>query len=189
MEREDAGAPSEADLVREAQAGGRAAFDNLVARYAIAVVRSAYVIVGDQDEAEDVAQDAFIAAYRHMSAYRHDAPFGAWLRRIAVNRAYDHVRRRQRQTKLVDDIIAESPRSEEDQAVRHARLNEESAEVRELIAGLDETNRAIVSLRFLDGMQIKEIAATLGMPDGTIKRRLHEVLKLLRARLTEGAQP
>lgn len=205
MERKQVGLPSqvhpahaaeadlvrdaEADLVRDAQAGARSAFDQLVTRYAPQVIRAAWVIVGDQDDAEDIAQETFIAAYRNLATYQHDAPFGAWLRRIAINRAYDHVRRRQRQSRLVDEVSAQLPRSEDDQAMRQAHRDEESAEVRELIATLDETNRAIVTLRFLESMQIKEIAAALGMPEGTIKRRLHDVLKLLRARLTEGAMP
>lgn len=197
MEREQIGLPSQADparaieagLVRDAQAGTRSAFDRLVTQHAAQVIRAAYAIVGDHDEAEDIAQETFIAAYHNLGAYQYDAPFGAWLRRIAVNRAYDHLRHRQRQSRLIDEVSAESPRSEEDQTARQAHRNEESAEVRALIATLDATNRAIITLRFLESMQIKEIASTLAMPEGTIKRRLHDVLKLLRARLMEGALP
>jgi RNA polymerase sigma-70 factor (ECF subfamily) len=178
---------AEAELVRAAQAGERAAFDALALKHAAALVRTAYVILGRQDEAEDVAQETLIAAYRNLGSYRHDAPFGAWLHRIAVNRSYDHIRRRRRQSQLVDDLTSASSGSDEDNAVREARAGELRAEVRELIAGLDEKNRAIVALRFLEDMPIKEIAATLDMPEGTVKRRLHEVIKILRTRLAEGA--
>lgn len=186
-ERNDAAMAMETDLVREAQAGERAAFDRLVTTHATAVLRSAYVIVGNREEAEDVAQETFIAAYRNLHTYQPTAPFGAWLHRIAVNRSYDYIRRRQRQQGLVDEIAAGSPVSEDDRAQQQARHNELSQEVRELIAGLDESNRAIVSLRFLQDMPIKEIAATLEMPEGTVKRRLHEVLKKLRSSMSEEA--
>jgi len=178
---------TEADLVRQAQAGARDAFDALVAQHATAVVRTAYTILGSQEEADDVAQETFMAAYRNLGHYRHDAPFGAWLHRIAVNRSYDVTRRHQRQTKLIDEIAAGSSGSDEEDALRQARTQEQGAQVRELIAGLDEVNRAIVALRFLQDMSIKQIAATLEMPEGTIKRRLHDVLKVLRRRVAEGA--
>ena len=186
-EQERAALTSEADLVRAAQCGDRSAFDALAAQHAPTILRAAYVILGSGDEAEDVAQDTLIAAYRNLATYRHDAPFGAWLHRIAVNRSYDHIRRRQRQHRLVDDLIGGSSGSDEDNAVLEARAGEVREEVRELIAGLDAKNRAIVALRFLEDMPLKEIAATLDMPEGTVKRRLHEVLKVLRVRMTEGA--
>lgn len=177
---------AEALLVREAQAGVRAAFDRLVERHAAALVRTAYMILGNQHDAEDVAQEALISAYRNLQGYRPEAPFGAWLHRIVVNRSYDYVRRRQRQWKLVDEMTAESQGVEADQAVDNVRAAEQQAEVRELLATLDERNRAIVTLRFLQDMQIKDIASALEMPEGTVKRRLHDVLKLLRVRM-EGA--
>lgn len=187
MEREGT-MQAEAALVRAAQAGSRAAFDHLVARHAAALVRTAYVILGDQDDAEDVTQESLIAAYRSLSSYHHDAPFGAWLHRIAVNRSYDYLRRRQRQSTLRAALSAVAPVAADDDAVRQARTNAHYADVRELIADLDPTNRAIVALRFLEDQPIKEIAVALDLPEGTVKRRLHEVLRTLRARLTEGAR-
>ena len=185
--REHRATEPEADLVRQAQAGVRGAFDALVAQHATAVVRTAYTILGSQEEAEDVAQETFMAAYRNLGHYRHDAPFGAWLHRIAVNRSYDVTRRRQRQTKLIDEIAAGSSASEADDALYQARAQEQGALVRDLIASLDDVNRSIVALRFVQDMPIKQIAATLEMPEGTIKRRLHDVLKVLRRRVAEGA--
>ena len=174
----------DADLVRAARAGSRQAFDRLVARHAADVVRTAYVIVGDPDDANDVAQDAFISAYRGLAGYQPTAPFGAWLHRIAVNRAYDYVRRRQRRGALIDDMVAASSSTEGDAAVHDARRDDERAAVRELIDELDPKGRAVVALRFLQDMSIKEVAATLDVPEGTVKRRLHDALKRMRARLT-----
>jgi len=174
----------DADLARAAQAGSRQAFDRLVVRHADDVVRTAYVIVGDPDDANDVAQDAFISAYRGLDGYQPTAPFGAWLHRIAVNRSYDYLRRRQRQGALIDGMMAASSGAEEDAAVRDARRDDERAAVRELIDELDPKGRAVVALRFLRGMSIKEVAATLDVPEGTVKRRLHDALKRMRARLT-----
>jgi len=174
----------DADLARAAQAGSRQAFDRLVVRHADDVVRTAYVIVGDPDDANDVAQDAFISAYRGLDGYQPTTPFGAWLHRIAVNRSYDYLRRRQRQGALIDGMMAASSGAEEDAAVRDARRDDERAAVRELIDELDPKGRAVVALRFLRGMSIKEVAATLDVPEGTVKRRLHDALKRMRARLT-----
>ena len=182
-----AGVSGELSLVRQAQAGNRQAFERLVATYADAVIRTAYLLVTDRDDAEDVAQETFLAAYRALPGYRPEAPFGAWLHRIAVNRSYDLLRKRQRRGKLVDEIATESGGREEDLAIEHARVTEQGRELRALLETLDEKNRAIVSLRFLEDMSIKEIASVVQMPEGTIKRRLHDVLKLLRARMVEGA--
>ena len=176
----------EARLVRAAQQGDRAAFDRLVASHAHAVLRSAAIVLGSQEDAEDVAQETFIAAYRNIATYRPEAPFGAWLHRIAINRSYDLIRSRQRRAKLVEEVGALQPTSEADQALESARLSERNADVRELIAGLDEKMRALVTLRFLEGMKVRDIAIALDMPEGTVKRRLHDVLKLLRTRM-EGA--
>jgi len=176
----------ETRLVRAAQSGDRAAFDRLVVLHANAVLRGAAIILGSQEDAEDVAQETFIAAYRNIQTYRPEAPFGAWLHRIAVNRSYDLIRSRQRRARLVEEVGALQPTSEADQALETARLSELSAEVRELIAGLDERMRAMVTLRFLQGMKVRDIALALDLPEGTIKRRLHDVLKQMRARM-EGA--
>ncbi len=175
---------ADVDLVRAARAGSRQAFDRLVARHAANVVRTAYVIVGDPDDANDVAQDAFISAYRGLDGYQPTAPFGAWLHRIAVNRSYDYLRRRQRRDALMEEIVAVSPGAEEDAAVRDARRDDERAAVRALLEELDPKGRAVVALRFLQDMSIKEVAATLDVPEGTVKRRLHDALKRMRARLT-----
>lgn len=80
--------------------------------------------------------------------------------------------------------MAASSGAEEDAAVRDARRDDERAAVRELIDELDPKGRAVVALRFLRGMSIKEVAATLDVPEGTVKRRLHDALKRMRARLT-----
>ena len=148
------------------------------------MVRACYRILGSLPEAEDVAQEAFVIAFRSLGTWRGDGPFGAWLARIAVRLAVRQAARRRPVAWL--DPAAAGGRSEgpagDDPAV-HALRDERAASVRSAVARLDEPYREVVALRFFGDLSLAEIAAVSGRPIGTVKTHLHRGLLRLRVGL------
>jgi RNA polymerase sigma-70 factor (ECF subfamily) len=168
-------------------AGDRDAFRVLVDREAPAVVRACHRVLGDVHEAEDVAQEAFVTAFRSLSAWRGDGPFGAWLTRIAVRLA---VRRAQRRRDVTWIDPTDPSRGVDlpgglDPAATTLRA-ERAADVRAAVSRLDEPYRETVALRFFGELSLDEIATQTGRPLGTVKTHLHRGLIRLRSVLEGG---
>ena len=168
--------------------GDRDAFRVLVDREAASVVRACHRILGDLHEAEDVAQEAFVTAFRSLSAWRGDGPFGAWLTRIAVRIALRRVGRR-RDVTWIDPM---DPSRGVDlpgglDPVATTLQAERAADVRAAVSRLDEPYRETVALRFFGELSLDEIAAQTGRPLGTVKTHLHRGLLRLRAAVEGGA--
>jgi RNA polymerase sigma-70 factor, ECF subfamily len=163
-------------LVDAARAGSDDAFEELVDRYRAPVVRFAYRLTHDADEAKDIAQDAFLRAYRGLRDFRTDRPFARWLFVIARNASLDSIRRRRRSAGLVPaDGGAEAP-GPEDFAVR----NDEAERVHEALAALPERQRRALELFYLGGLRYREIADALGIPLGTVKTYISRAKRRLR---------
>jgi RNA polymerase sigma-70 factor (ECF subfamily) len=183
-------------IVDAVLAGDRNAFRVLVDREGAAVVAACARILGDRAEAEDVAQEAFVIAYRSLGTWRADGAFGAWLSRIAVRLA---IRRSQgrRQVTWLDPLAAEAdepgrPRFRTagggdavDPAVSLLR-SERDAGIRAAVASLDEPYREVVALRFFAERSLAEIATATGRPLNTVKTHLHRGLARLRRSLEEA---
>ena len=176
---------TDATLVARARGGELPAFEELVDRHRDVVVRVAARMVGRED-AEDVAQDAFLRAFHRLGRLRADAQFRPWLLRIAHNTALDQLERqgRARRAEVADDAAEEHERSSERTP---ARLVEER-ERRERLAGklalLRPEHRAVLVLRDLEGLPYDDIAEITDMPLGSVKGRLHrargELIEILR---------
>lgn len=165
----------EAALVRRAQQGSLDAFEELFRLHWKQAHRAAYLIVRDSQAAEDIAQEAFLAATRSLDRFDSRRPFGPWLHRIAVNRAIDWSRaNRLRPTR--DDPAAEA-------APEHAP--EVSSDLLASLGELTIDHRVVVVLRHLLGYSPGEIAAILDLPRGTVNSRLRRALDQLRP-LIEG---
>jgi RNA polymerase sigma-70 factor (ECF subfamily) len=177
-------------------AGDRDAFRVLVDREGPAIVAACARILGDRAEAEDVAQEAFVIAYRSLGAWRADGAFGAWLSRIAVRLA---IRRSQarRQVTWLDPLAAEADQPGQERfrtmgsgdAVDPATTmlrSERDAAVRAAVASLDEPYREVVALRFFAERSLAEIAEATDRPLGTVKTHLHRGLARLRRALEEA---
>ena len=163
-------ARSDAALVRAAQRGAADAFDELFARHWPRAYRAACLVCGDADAAEDVAQEAFLAAIRALDRFDRRRPFGPWLHRIVVNRAIDHTRARALRREVAGDrapepVAPESPAPDE--------------ELVEALAALGVEQRAVVVLRHLLGYTPGEIAGLLELPRGTVNSRLRRGLDAL----------
>jgi RNA polymerase sigma factor (sigma-70 family) len=133
--------------------------------------------------AEDVTQDAFLAAWQELPGLRDPDRFVPWLRRILVNRARDHHRGQRRQLRRTDltaaTAVAERRPGRTDPAVEVDALTD----LHGALAGLTLDQRAVVGLHYLADLTVPEVATILGIPTGTAKSRLNAALVVLRRRL------
>jgi RNA polymerase sigma-70 factor (ECF subfamily) len=173
-------------LVKRAQAGDRAAFDDLVRRYRARIYALTLHLTGSRSEADDITQDVFTRAYQQLSTFAGRSEFFTWLYRIAVNRSLNARRdTARRRTSGLDD-----PRVQAAVAVDAYGDPRRAAELRQtyarLVAALDRlspTLRSTVVLVALQGLSHDEAAAVLGCPAGTVAWRIHEARNQLRASL------
>ena len=184
-------------VVRAVLNGDRDAYRLLVERESAAVIRACHRILGDLGAAEDIAQDAFVIAYRSLAKWRADGPFGAWLARIAVRLAIREAGRRRSIAWVqpmrgvdgeVDDVLARLSAGPAANPEANALRGERHEMVRRAVAALDEPYREVVALRFFAERSLDEIAAVTGRPLGTVKTHLHRGLLRLRGVLGEGAR-
>jgi RNA polymerase sigma-70 factor, ECF subfamily len=177
---------SEAVLVARAAAGNVDAFGALVERHSDLALRVAARLVGPED-AEDVAQDAFLRAFHRLDELRDPKLFRPWLMRIVHNASVDLLQRRSRRTKVEHEESGVEEDVAEPVERTPARLLEER-ERRDRLAGklrlLRPEHRAVLVLRDLEGLSYEEIAVATGMPMGSVKGRLHraraELIDVLR---------
>lgn len=173
-------APSdESSLVERARGGDAEAFRELVERYQDRVFALARRMVGDREEAEEVAQDAFLRAWRALPRFRGDARFSTWLYRITYRRACDAAaslrsrRRRERDLETAGAIADTAPA---------AGLREGEA-LERLIASLPEAQRAAITLFYYQDRSLGEVARILDLTEGTVKTHLHRARAALRRAL------
>jgi RNA polymerase sigma-70 factor (ECF subfamily) len=168
---------TDADLVSRAQAGRLDAFEELVRRHRLATYRVALRMLGNESDAEDATQDAFVQAWRNLGGFRSDAAFSTWMYRVVTNRCLNMLRARRRTEPLPDD--REAPASRPDR-IAEARWQVEDLKL--AILRLTPEQRAPLVLRELQGCSYEEIADTLDLSISAVKSRLHRArLELLAA--------
>jgi RNA polymerase sigma-70 factor (ECF subfamily) len=184
-------APADSLLVRAVQAGDRAAFADIVRRHQDTVYRLCLRWLGDEAQAEETAQDVFLAVYRGLPSFRGESSLRTWILRVAVNHcknARGHRQRRAwgRHDPLVHPDDPARPRDLPDPAPHaDARVGEAQlrAHLHAALQDLDEDLRTIVVLRDVEDLDYEEIAQVLELPRGTVKSRLHRARGLLAERL------
>jgi RNA polymerase sigma-70 factor, ECF subfamily len=162
--------------VRGARAGSAADVEALFRHHWPLAYRAAYLVVHDAAAAEDIAQEAFLAALRSLDRFDRRRPFGPWLHRIVVNRAIDWVRARTIRAEISDDGTIE-------RAAAQLRRSGGDTDAQALAAGLAELSpehRAVIVLRHLLEYTPGEIAELLELPRGTVNSRLRRGLDQLR---------
>jgi RNA polymerase sigma factor (sigma-70 family) len=179
------GRPTEdSELFARAQRGDTAAFEEIVHRYQQVAFRTAYVITGSAQDAEDAAQDAFIKAYRALDRFRTGAEPRPWLLRIVANEARNRVRSSGRRHGLELRLAGGFRQGDAAPSPEAAAVAAESRKgLVDLLNGLDEDDRRVIALRHLLELSGEEAAAALGIPEGTVKSRLSRALARLRARM------
>ena len=158
---------AEPALVRAAQRGSAEAFAELFRRHWPRAHRAAWLVVHDATAAEDVAQEAFLAAVRSLDRFDRRRPFGPWLHRIVVNRAIDYARARELRREVADAGV---------EPAVFDRPDAPGDDVLGALAALPPDQRAVIVMRHLLGFTPGEIASALGLPRGTVNSRLRRGL-------------
>lgn len=167
------------DLVRRVQQGDKAAFDLLVIKYQHRIVHLVNRYVKDPSEAQDVAQDSFIKAYKALGDFRGDSAFYTWLYRIAINTAKNYLLSRSRrhsdyEVDMQDaEQIENAPQLKDIETPEHQLMNDQIiAVIKSAIEKLPEEMRIAITLREFEGMSYEEIAEAMDCPIGTVRSRI-----------------
>ena len=168
---------SDEKLVEKSLAGAETAFELLVQRYYKRIISIIYQIIGNIQDAEDIAQEVFIKVYRNLNSFNRKAEFSTWLYRIAVNTTYNCLKKQKRHLPL--DYIQRS-----DVLKKDSREELESKErqdlIRKAIERLPFKFRSTIVLKEIEGLSYKDIAKTLGCRIGTVESRLFRAREMLK---------
>ena len=186
----------EMDLIREAQAGSRVAFDTLVRQYEHQVLRLALHLTGSEQDAEDIYQDAFLKAYRYIGNFRFECSFYTWIYRIVTNLCLDQLRRRKTRREdhavVVDrtgdeiDILASvSDNRSFSNPARELDRKMLGAKIQTALGKLTPRERMVFELKHYQGLRLRTIGEMLNTTEETAKNTLFRATKKLRAQLAE----
>jgi RNA polymerase sigma-70 factor (ECF subfamily) len=180
-------------LLRRLRERDERAFRELVAEHRDKVFNLTYRMLGNRAEAEDVAQEVFIAVFKQIDNFREESKFSTWLYRVAVNHCKNRLKYLKRRfnndkDEINDDTttagsngaIGSHVPSSPDRALQGAQMERVLAEA---INSLDDEQRIVVVLRDVEDLSIEEICAITDLPDGTVKSRLHRARLALRKKL------
>jgi RNA polymerase sigma-70 factor (ECF subfamily) len=199
---------SDRELVELARSGDTTAFTVLVDRHQRQIYRLALRMMGNESDAEEVLQEAFLNAFEKLGEFRGDSAFNSWIYRIAANSALMRLRRKRRAPDTValteqgtsdlpagpqfttDGQYAEPPRSDWSLRADDALANHQlGSAIERAVAGLPEDYRVVFMLKDVDGLSNEEIADSLGLSVPAVKSRLHRARLALRDQLGEFFTP
>jgi RNA polymerase sigma-70 factor (ECF subfamily) len=176
----------EKQLVRLAQKGSPAAFEELVKKYQSKVFSMALSFTRNREAADDLAQEVFLKAYLALPRFHGKSEFGTWLYRISVNHIKDFLRKKGRAKEVSLDDVQEISFSDREQAERAEEERETEARralVQKYVQGLPEKYRVILTLRDIQGLAYEDISRVLRLSPGTVDSRLHRARRMLRGKL------
>jgi RNA polymerase sigma-70 factor (ECF subfamily) len=169
-------------LVGAAQEGSRWAFEQLFRAHEKRIYSLALHMVGDPSIAEDLTQDTFVRAWENLGRLRHEQAFGGWLRRIALNLIWDHIRTRKPEDELDDEAAERLP---EGGRTAHEELERQrmARKVQAAVMSLPEHQRVVLAMFYWEDLPVNDIAATLSIARGTVISRLARGRDTLRRKL------
>ena len=178
-------------LVERVQRGDKQAFDLLVSKYQRRLIRLVSRLVKDPSEAEDVAQDAFIRAYRALPNFRGDSAFYTWLYRIGLNTAKNHLVSQGRKAPTATEFSSEDAEQRDDGLLLRDINTPESLmmsrqvgeAVNSAMDALGDDLKTAITLREIDGLSYEEIASAMNCPVGTVRSRIFRARDAIAARL------
>ena len=166
---------SDSEIIVRAQAGDMKAFESLYRKYERQAYRTALAIMGNSQTAEEVLQDCFLRAYKHLHQLNGEPSISPWLHRVAVNLCYSRLRRDylSRLTVPLESLSGRLFPSLDPSPEESTQHSEVSAALQRGIAALDVKHRSVVILYYLQEFSLEEVAYILDCPVGTVKSRLH----------------
>jgi RNA polymerase sigma-70 factor (ECF subfamily) len=172
----------DAELVSRIKEGDLVAFEALYDKYKGQIYRTALAITHQREAAEEILQDCFLRAYRHIHKVNSEAHLSPWLHRIAINLAHNWIARERPWASLEEfvDWLTVSPRLSPERIVEEKELQDV---VQQAVDSLEFRQRAVVILFYLQGFNLTEIAYVLDCPVGTVKSRLYHARENLRRKL------
>ncbi|PYV68420.1 MAG: RNA polymerase subunit sigma-24 [Acidobacteria bacterium] len=183
-------------LIRQAQQGNTAAFEELVRQYDRAVLRLAIHLTGSQEDGQDIYQEVFLRAYVNLARFRFECSFYTWIYRIVTNLCLDHLRKKN--SRGLDVTTTVSPDGQEGEVLnrmpdhRPGASPERSLVGRELrrcihraLGRLSPRERMIFELKHYHGLRLRTVAGILNTTEGTIKNTLYRATQKLRTQLAE----
>ena len=178
---------TDSELIERARRGDASAFEELVRRYEEIAYRTAYLVVGDADEARDAAQDGFLRAHAALGRFREGAELRPWLLRIVANAARNRRRSAARRTGLALRAFRDAASGDAAPSPEVLLLADERR--RELLAAVNRLrpdDRLVIALRWFLELGEEEMAAVLDCPRGTVKSRLSRATARLRTEIEEA---
>jgi len=176
--------PTDRDLVLRTRRGEVEAFGEVVERYQQSVFNVCYRMLGERMEAEDLAQETFIRAYRRLATFDVERPFGPWIRRVANNACLNHIHKQKPESYELDDERDQSPGAIRHEPETHLASAESAGEVRGAILKLPPHYRSVIELRHYQEMSYSEISSALELPISDVKSHLYRARKKLAAMLS-----
>ena len=172
-------------LISRARGGDREAFGALVEQYRDNVYRLAYRMCGNAYDADEAAQEAFVAAWRALPNFRGDAKFSTWLYRLTTNAAIDVMRREKRHQTVGDGEMMDLA-DDADSPQETVERTEQQEAVQKALATLSEEYREVLLLRYMEELDYAEIADVLQLPSGTVKSRINRAKAALKTALLKS---
>jgi len=194
MPGQNLGRVNDAELIREAQRGNRAAFEELVRQYDQAVLRLALHLTGSEHDAKDIYQEAFLKAYRNLGGFRFECSFYTWIYRIVTNLCLDHLRRRQvrkeespvisdaegQELNLLEQVADERPGASPERDLMRRELGSRIALA---LNRLTPRERLVFEMKHYEGLRLRTIGEALNTSEETAKNTLFRATQKLRAAL------
>ena len=180
---------SDSELIKQCLDGDTEAFGLLVARYQDRLVNMLAKVTGSAEEAGEIAQQAFVLAFRNLASFQGRSAFYTWLYRIAMNAMISEKRRNRRQSVSIDAVRERTGSEPVDQdadnrPARAIELAEQQRQVQAALAELSEEFRIVLVLKEIDGLKYEEIAEIVDCPIGTVRSRIHRARNEMREKLT-----